>query len=71
MLQGKKPMRKVYFNGLTYAVKSPHDTILFICAKPDGPTIRVERFTNIQKGNTLNDYLIRNGYEEYDNRIEI
>lgn len=65
MLQSKKQMRRVYFNGLTYAVRTSTDNTLFICAKPEGPTIRVERFCHINKGYTLDDYLKNNGYEEY------
>ena len=63
MLQSKRPMRRVYFNGLTYAVRSTNENTLFICAKPEGPTIRVERFSNV-KGHTIDDYLSENGYKE-------
>lgn len=64
MLQSKKPMRRVYFNGLTYAVRAASDNILFICARPEGPTIRVERFSKMNQGHTVEDYLTENGYKE-------
>lgn len=63
MLQSKKPMRRVYFNGLTYAVRTASDNVLFICARPEGPTIRVERLSGI-KGHTIDNYLSEYGYKE-------
>lgn len=63
MLQSKKPMRRVYFNGLTYAVRTASDNILFICARPEGPTIRVERFS-AAINHAIDDYLRDNSYKE-------
>ena len=63
MLQSKRPMRRVYFNGLTYAVRAASDNILFICARPEGPTIRVERFSTATN-HAVDDYLSEYGYKE-------
>lgn len=63
MLQSKRPMRRVYFNGLTYAVRTASDNILFICARPEGPTIRVERFSTVIN-RAIDNYLSEYGYKE-------
>ena len=65
MLQ--KPIRRTYYNGLTYAIRTAQDNTLFICPKPSGPTIRVERFCNMNRGYTIEDYLTENGYKEVSN----
>lgn len=67
MLQNKKPLRRTYYNGLTYAIRTAQDNTLFICPKPSGPTIRVERFCNMNRGYTIEDYLTENGYKEVSN----
>ena len=64
MLQNKRPLRRTYYNGLTYAIRTSQDDVLFICPKPSGPTIRVERFCTMNHGHTVEDYLTENGYWE-------